>query len=53
MLYFIIGGVMKKKIYFIVAAIIQIIVSVYSIIKAKAISEKLLEAVNMLPEAMQ
>ena len=53
MLYFIIGGVMKKKIYFIIASIIQILVSIYSIINAKAISEKLLSTLEMLPEAMQ
>ena len=44
---------MKKKIYFIVAAFIQIIFSIYSIINAKAIIENLLVAIDMLPEVMQ
>ncbi len=44
---------MKKKIYFIVAAIIQIIASIYSIIKAKEIVQNLLSALGTLPEAIQ
>ena len=44
---------MKKKIYFIVGAIIQIIASVYSIIKAKEIVQNLLATLNTLPEAIQ
>ena len=44
---------MKKKIYFIIASVTQIIISIYSIINAKAIIENLLSTMEMLPEAMQ
>lgn len=44
---------MKKKLYFIIAAIVQIIASIYSIIKAEEIIENLLSTLNALPEAMQ
>ena len=44
---------MKKKLYFIVASFVQILFSIYSIVKAKVIIEKLLESLDMLPEAMQ
>ena len=44
---------MKKKYYFIVAAIIQIIASVFTIMQAKMIVEKALTSMEMFPEAIQ
>ena len=44
---------MKKKIYFIIAAIIQIIISIYSIISAKAINEQMIKSISMFPESIR
>ena len=44
---------MKKKIYFISTAIIQIMAFVYTIITASKLIQSFLEAANMYPEAMR
>ena len=44
---------MKKKYYFIIAAIIQIVVSIFTITQAKVINEKALASMEMFPEAVQ
>ena len=44
---------MKKKIYFMIAAIVQIIMAIYSIMQAKEIIQNLLSASGSLPGALQ
>ena len=44
---------MKKKYYFIVAAIIQIVASIFTITRAKVINENALTSLDMFPEAIR
>ena len=47
------GDILKKKIYFIGSAIIQIIIAIFCIINANKIIQKLIEQASMYPENMQ
>ena len=44
---------MKNRIYFLISAAIQIIVSVYAILSSNQLVEKLVESISMYPEAAQ